>query len=431
MYDIINKNNEERELTMIKHNKILLKIILTIMFVFCISISAVAANEDIVVSLQIGNPIMQVNGVQTEIDDGRAVAPIVNNGRTLVPIRAIIEAFGGKVSWDNNTRTATLKMDDDVIKLTIDSTTAYLNNKKTILDVAPCAVNGRTMLPIRFVAEGFNLGVSWNNRTQTVCIITNGFDDTEYQIVKSLVPSYSGKPYVHINGNQPFFKDYEIIEGSFEFYADLDEQGRCDVAFASVGHDLMPTQKRESISSVIPTGWINKSYDIVDGGYLYNRCHLIGFQLTGENANKRNLITGTRYLNVDAMLPFENMIDDYIEDTNNNVVYRVTPVFAGNNLVADGVLLEAYSVEDNGKGISFCVYCYNVQPGIVIDYTTGENAADGEALNIYSTDNSRVYRTPSGKRYHLDAQCGGKNSFETTMEEALKLGLTPCKKCAN
>ncbi|MBR5271274.1 MAG: DNA/RNA non-specific endonuclease, partial [Clostridia bacterium] len=131
--------------------------------------------------------------------------------------------------------------------------------------------------------------------------------------------------------------------------------------------------KRKSISSVIPTGWENEKYDFVDGGYVYNRCHLIGFQLTGENANKRNLITGTRYLNVEGMLPFENMVDDYVDDTNNNVLYRATPVFTGNNLVADGVLLETYSVDDNGDGITFCVYCYNVQPNVFIDYLTGKN----------------------------------------------------------
>lgn len=426
-----------------KHNKVLLTIFLVCLSIFCISISAFAtSNEDIVVNLQIDNPMMKVNGVQTEIDDGRGTTPIVNGGRTIVPIRAIIEAFGGTVGWDDSTRTVTLAMDEDVIKLTIDSTIAYLNNQRTVLDVAPTVINGRTMLPIRFVAEGFNLGVAWENTTHTVSIISNGFDDAEYQIVKNLVPAYCGQPYVQINNNKPFFKDYEIIEGSFEFYADLDELGRCDVAMASIGTDLMPAQERESISSVTPTGWVNNRYDVVDGGYLYNRCHLIGFQLTGENANNRNLITGTRYLNIEGMLPFENMIDDYVESTNNNVVYRATPVFTGDNLVADGVLLEAYSVEDNGKGIMFCIYCYNVQPYISIDYSTGANALSGENFDttIIPDDSTRpddtindaykVYRTPTGKRYHLDAECGGKNSFETTLQDATSSGLTPCSKCA-
>ncbi len=422
------------------------RLIFLFLIIGCIftSVSASAAKNtalDVVVSLQIDNPIMVVNGLKTEIDDGRGTTPIVNNGRTLVPIRAIIEAFGGMVNWDNATRTVTIVVDEDIIKLTIDNTVASVNNQSVVLDVAPAVHNGRTMLPIRFVAESLNLGVAWEDSTSTVSIISNGFDDTEYQTIKKLVPTYSGQPYIQINDNKPFFKEYELIEGSFEFYADLDELGRCDVAMASIGINLMPTQERESVSSVIPTGWINNRYDVVDGGYLYNRCHLIGFQLTGENANKRNLITGTRYLNVEGMLPFENMIDDYVERTNNNVMYRSTPVFSGNNLVADGVLLEAYSVEDAGAGVMFCVFCYNVQPGINIDYATGENALTGEGFyepnsseepsQLDNATNSiyKVYRTPTGKRYHLDADCGGKNSFETTLQNATDLGLTPCSKC--
>ena len=197
----------------------------------------------------------------------------------------------------------------------------------------------------------------------------------------------------------------------------------------------MPTEERESISSITPTGWLNTFYDNIAGGYLYNRCHLIGYQLTGENANERNLITGTRYLNVDGMLPFENDIAEYIEKTKNRVVYRSTPVFTGNNLVADGVLLEAYSVEDNGEGISFCVYCYNVQPEIIIDYLTGASSVEGGTTSPPSENSdakikSKVYRTPSGKRYHFDAECGGKNSYEVSIDKAKNAGLTPCLKCA-
>ncbi|MBQ8525129.1 MAG: DNA/RNA non-specific endonuclease [Clostridia bacterium] len=292
------------------------------------------------------------------------------------------------------------------------------------------------MLPIRFVAESFNLGVAWDGSTQTVYVISNTLDDSEYSYITGSVPEYSGKPYVQINNNMPLFKDYEIINGSFEYYSTLDELGRCDVCMASVAEDIMPTEERSSISSVTPTGWINNSYDSVDGGYLYNRCHLIGFQLTGENANERNLITGTRYLNVDAMLPFENMVDDYIEQTGNRVMYRVTPVFENENLVADGVLMEAYSVEDNGSGISFCVYCYNVQPGIYIDYATGANSDMYTDVAVvespYETAiQSGIYRTPTGKKYHLDPDCGGKNSYEVSLDDALSAGLTPCKKCAS
>ncbi len=405
-----------------------------LLLVFCIGLTAfAAAPEDVVVSLQIDNPIMEVNGVQTEIDPGRTTAPVVHNGRTLVPIRAIVEAFGGTVGWNGDTQTVILTMEEDVIHLTIDNTVAQLNHQAMALDVAPTVINERTMLPVRFVAEGFNLGVAWEEETRTVSVIRNGFDEAEYALVKSLVPAYSGQAHVQLNGNKPFFKDYELIEGSFEFYAKLDDLGRCDAAMASVGADLMPTGERESISSVTPTGWINASYDVISGGYLYNRCHLIGYQLTGENANARNLITGTRYLNIDGMLPFENLIDAYVERTDNNVVYRVTPVFSGNNLVADGVLLEAYSVEDNGAGIAFCVYCYNVQPYITIDYATGASALAGGSLQPsvpQENKASSVYRTPSGKRYHLDADCGGKNSYKTTLREATAAGLTPCAKCA-
>lgn len=190
------------------------------------------------------------------------------------------------------------------------------------------------------------------------------------------VGSYAGQPYSVVNDNQPYFSENDLTANSFEYYSDLDNLGRCGVAYASIGIDLMPTEDRESISEVKPSGWINEKYDIVDGGYLYNRCHLIGFQLSGENANKKNLITGTRYLNVDGMLPYENMIADYVKETENHVMYRVTPVYEGDNLVASGVLMEARSVEDQGEDIEFCVYCYNVQPGIIINYATGESSLE-------------------------------------------------------
>lgn len=188
------------------------------------------------------------------------------------------------------------------------------------------------------------------------------------------IPEYSGSAYVVINDNNPFFEDNELTTNSFESYSELDSLGRCGTCLASVGKDIMPTEPRGEIGSVKPTGWQTAKYDNVDGKYLYNRCHLIGYQLTGENANKQNLITGTRYLNVNGMLPFENMVADYVKETNNHVYYRVTPIFKDNNLVADGVLMEAKSVEDNGDGILFNVYCYNVQPGIQINYLTGESS---------------------------------------------------------
>lgn len=190
------------------------------------------------------------------------------------------------------------------------------------------------------------------------------------------IPEYNGEPYVTIEGNVPSFDLDDVKTIGFEYYSDLDSLGRCGVAYACVGKDTMPTADRESISSVKPSGWKNEKYDFVDGGYIYNRCHLIGFQLAGENANEKNLITGTRYMNVEGMLPFENMIADYVKETGYHVCYEVTPVFEGNNLVASGVQLEAKSLEDDGEGIEFNVYCYNVQPGVSIDYATGENQAE-------------------------------------------------------
>lgn len=195
------------------------------------------------------------------------------------------------------------------------------------------------------------------------------------------IPAYSGEPYTVINGNTPYFETIHISGGSIylkpvESYSELDALGRCGTAFATVCTELMPGTERESISAIEPTGWHSVKYDTVSGKYLYNRCHLIGWQLTGENANELNLITGTRYMNVTGMLPFENMVADYVKETSNHVLYRVTPYFTDDNLVAGGVQIEAWSVEDNGDGICFNVFCYNVQPGIVINYTTGDSQAE-------------------------------------------------------
>ena len=187
----------------------------------------------------------------------------------------------------------------------------------------------------------------------------------------SEVPAYADSPYVVINDNVPMFDEEDMTTKAYEYYSSLDSLERCGYTMACIGKELMPTESRESISHVKPTGWVQAKYDFVDGGSLYNRCHLIGFQLTGENANERNLITGTRYMNTEGMLPFENMVADYIKETGNHVLYRVTPIFEKNELVARGVQIEAKSVEDNGEGICFHVYVYNVQPGVIIDYATG------------------------------------------------------------
>lgn len=190
------------------------------------------------------------------------------------------------------------------------------------------------------------------------------------------IPEYNGQAYAVINDNVPYFTEADLSTDSFEHYRPLDALGRCGVAYANIGRDLMPTEERGEIGNVKPSGWVQKKYEGVIASkpsYLYNRCHLIAYCLTAENANKENLITGTRYMNVEGMLPFEEQVARYLDENDNHVLYRVTPIFEGNHLVASGVLMEAYSVEDRGAGICFCVYCYNIQPGIEIDYQTGES----------------------------------------------------------
>ena len=268
------------------------------------------------------------------------------------------------------------------------------------------------------------------------------------------IPEYSGEPYVEVNDNQPEFEDYELTAEAFEEYSELDELGRCGPAEACVGEETMPTEERGNISSVKPTGWKNKEYDSVDGGHLYNRCHLIGFQLTGENANEENLITGTRYMNTEGMLPFENMVAEYIHETDNHVLYRVTPVFEGDDLVASGVQMEAESIEDDGEGICFNVYVYNVQPQITINYATGDNwesdtAESGEDLSGY--DETDQLEDPEGswaeeeqtyilnensRKFHLPGCSGAadikeknKREFTGTRSELIEDGYEPCGNC--
>lgn len=273
-------------------------------------------------------------------------------------------------------------------------------------------------------------------------------DESEPTINMGEIPEYSGEAYVTIENNIPNFTDSDLKRESFETYSDLDSLGRCGIAYANIGQDLMPTEDRGSIGQVKPSGWHTVKYDCVDGKYLYNRCHLIGFQLTAENANTKNLITGTRYLNVEGMLPFENMVADYIKETENHVLYRVTPIYEGDNLVVSGVQMEAKSVEDNGEGILFNVYCYNVQPGVSIDYTTGESQLsndDGssagntegniEAENEKKTESSYVLNTNT-KKFHLPS-CSSlnqmnennKEEFTGTRDELIQQGYESCKRC--
>ena len=247
------------------------------------------------------------------------------------------------------------------------------------------------------------------------------------------VPDFSGEPYVFIGNSKPDFEN--TTTNSYETYAPLDEMGRCGTAEACVGVDLMPTEERGSIGSVKPSGWQSAKYDCVDGKYLYNRCHLIGYQLSGENANKQNLITGTRYLNVEGMLPFENLVADYVKETENHVLYRVCPVYDGKNLVASGVTMEAKSVEDDGEGVSFFVYVYNVQPGVEIDYATGESWLEGGTRPEAAPETAYVLNT-SSKKFHLP-DCSGaasisegnREEFTGGRSELVKKGYEPCGKC--
>ena len=280
------------------------------------------------------------------------------------------------------------------------------------------------------------------------------------------IPAYSGTPYTEVNGNQPYFTEEELTTQSFETYSELDSLGRCGVAYANVGQDLMPTEPRGEIGAVKPSGWHLVKYDNVDGKYLYNRCHLIAYMLAAENANPQNLITGTRYLNVQGMLPFETKVCDYVKNTGNHVLYRVTPIFDGDNLLADGVLMEAYSVEDAGEGICFCVFAYNVQPGIGIDYATGDNWAEGSGT-YQSTAAPAAVETPAPqpgtdtavqitpessvsqesrettyvlntntKKFHYptcssvdDMKEKNKQIYTGSRDEVINMGYVPCKRC--
>lgn len=272
---------------------------------------------------------------------------------------------------------------------------------------------------------------------------------TATPVEPSGIAAYSGKAYVVINNNQPNFSASELSTAGYEKYSELDSLGRCGVALASCGKDTMPgaNEERGSISSIKPSGWVQAKYDGISGGYLWNRCHLIGWQLSAENANRKNLITGTRYMNVEGMLTFENMVADYIKETNHHVAYRVTPIYEGDNLVCSGVQIEAYSVEDGGEGICFNVYCYNVQPGITIDYATGnssgpqssttskpettkaaESVTQPPAEQPGNTD--MVWIPKSGSKYHSRSSCSNmKNPTQVSRSEAISRGYGPCKKC--
>lgn len=256
------------------------------------------------------------------------------------------------------------------------------------------------------------------------------------------IPASSETGYVFINDNQPEFTEEEYTTDAFEAYSELDYLGRCGPAYACLGRELMPTEERESISHIYPSGWHSVQYDNVEGGSLYNRSHLIGFQMSGENDNEENLITGTRYMNAYVMLPFENLVADYIRDTGNHVLYRVTPVFEGSNLVASGLQMEAMSMEDSGADICFNVYVYNVQPGIEIDYATGDSWPAGDSGKTEPADNDESEGTESyvlntnSKKFH-DPDCGSvddmsssnRDDYKGSRSDLINQGYEPCGNC--
>lgn len=251
------------------------------------------------------------------------------------------------------------------------------------------------------------------------------------------IPEFSDEPYVILNDNKPKFIEEDITTKCYEYYSKLDSLGRCGYTMACVGKEIMPTEERGEIGMIKPTGWHTVKYDNVDGKYLYNRCHLIGYQLTGENANKKNLITGTRYLNMEGMLPFENLIADYVNNTGNHVMYRVTPIFEGDNLLATGVQMEGYSVEDNGAEICFNIFAYNAQPDIEINYVTGESKLAGECKEEPNEEKATTYIiNKSSKKFHKpdcssvsDMKAQNKKESDKSREELEKLGYSPCKSC--
>lgn len=261
--------------------------------------------------------------------------------------------------------------------------------------------------------------------------------DSSAEFDFEVIPEFNNSPYVVINNNIPDFTEEDYTISSFESYGELDNLGRCTVSYACIGQDLMPTEERGEIGSVKPTGWHTVKYDCVDGKYLYNRCHLIGYQLTAENANVKNLITGTRYLNVEGMLPFENLVNDYIDSTGNHVLYRVTPRFKGSELIARGVQIEGYSVEDKGEGVCFNVYCYNNQPEITIDYATGESHLTSESTTVKDDGTAGTYivNTKSKKFHKPDCSAvdsmndNNKKKYTGSRSSLINNGYEPCKQC--
>lgn len=293
---------------------------------------------------------------------------------------------------------------------------------------------GSLLLSLSLLFGGCGADESTNKNTRMSNETSDKLSDTpstSYDLES--IPEYSGEPYVTIHDNVPFFSEEELTTDSFETYSELDDLGRCGTAYANICEEIMPTEKRGKIGMIKPSGWHTVKYTGIDGNYLYNRCHLIGYQLSAENANEKNLITGTRYLNVTGMLPFENIVADYVNETGNHVLYRVTPIYNQENLVADGVLMEAQSVENDD--LAFCVYCYNVQPGIEIDYHTGDSKSS-ETEQPSNTSEDLYVLNRNTKKFHRpdcssvqDIKPKNKQEFSGNTEALIQQGYSPCKNC--
>ncbi len=293
---------------------------------------------------------------------------------------------------------------------------------------------GSLLLSLSLLFGGCGADESTNQNTRMSNETSDKLSDTpstSYDLES--IPEYSGEPYVTIHDNVPFFSEEELTTDSFETYSELDDLGRCGTAYANICEEIIPTEKRGKIGMIKPSGWHTVKYTGIDGNYLYNRCHLIGYQLSAENANEKNLITGTRYLNVTGMLPFENMVADYVKETGNHVLYRVTPIYNQENLVADGVLMEAQSIENND--LAFCVYCYNVQPGIEIDYHTGDSKSSqteqpsktSEDLYVLNRNTKKFHRPDCSSVQDIKPK--NKQEFSGNTKALIQQGYSPCKNC--
>lgn len=379
-----------------------------------------------------------------------ALVDVIKNpdSTTTTTTEAITNAILDEITTTFSNETQNTVDNEDVTVPNSENSTTLVSNNTTISNSTEKVTTTKTTTKV------VTSKAATTKVTTTKVITTKAATTVNAKVDLSKIPAYSNKAYVKVNNNQPGFSASDFTTKSFEKYSSLDSKGRCGVAYACIGKDLMPTGERGSIGSVKPTGWHTVKYAGIDGNYLYNRCHLIGWQLTGENANEKNLITGTRYMNVEGMLPFENMVADYIKETGNHVLYRVTPIFQGNNLLASGVQIEAYSVEDNGDGICFNVYCYNVQPGVKINYADGsstgpafetttkkitttkkptttkkaDSGASNSEIDYVLNTNTGKFHKPSCSSVK-DIKPENREDFKGSRDAVINRGFEPCGRC--